>query len=167
MGTVEYESQVMSLLQYVTPLIKLYVQPGFDFDDLYQEAAFVVMRCLERDASRPVRYMKTFVNRSVRNRMIDLTRKSRLLVSLDAPTGERGIALADALLDARNPDPAMLSLAETVQHVAPIHREMLLSLAQGYDAHDIASAKHLTYDAAKMRVMRARLALCKVLAEEN
>ena len=163
------ESQVVSLLHHVTPLLRTFSQvPGLEYDDLAQEAALVVMHCLDRHTVQPVVYLKTFVHRSVHNRMIDLVRKRRPELSLDEPMGDGGCTLGDTLLDGKHPDPATcFQLAELLELVKPAYRDTLFALAAGYDAYDLAAPDHLSYDAAKMRASRARRALRKVLVEEE
>lgn len=167
MTSTERENQVVSLLHHVTPLVRTFSQvPGLEYDDLTQEAALVIMHCLDRHAAHPVVYLKTFVHRSVHNRMIDLVRKRRPELSLDEPMGDGGCTLADTLLDSHHPDPATcFHLAELLELVKPSYHETLFALAAGYDAYDIAASHHLSYDAAKMRASRARRALRAVLAE--
>ena len=114
MTTNERDSLVLFYLERVKPLLRAYAASAhLDYDDLYQDASIVVMRCLERKPGE-AHSLQAYIHTSVRNRIIDKIRYNqvRQAASLDAPLlhGESNTTLADLLPSAYSTDPLSVVL---------------------------------------------------------
>ncbi len=71
-----------------------------DAEDIIQDVMLNIFSAT--DVTRPIQNLSSYVYGALRNRVIDLLRKRRFDVSIDAPVaGEEGVSLADILSDAR------------------------------------------------------------------
>ena len=125
MTKAERETLVLSLLDYVTPLLRRYAvnyHQLLSFDDLYQDASIHIMRLI--DAGTPPEELQRYTYNRVRSRIIDrvkyLTR--RLSQSLDAPTHDQegSATFGDMLPSPYRVEPLTVLLAqEDIQALLP------------------------------------------------
>jgi DNA-directed RNA polymerase specialized sigma24 family protein len=122
MTSSERDQLVLSLLDYVTPLLRRYAANYcqlLNYDDLYQDASIHIMRLI--DAGTPPEELQRYAYNRVRSRTIDrikyLTR--RLAQSLDAPIDDQGSAtFADMLPSPYRVEPLTVILAQ--EHIASL-----------------------------------------------
>jgi DNA-directed RNA polymerase specialized sigma24 family protein len=130
--TAEREQIILSLLQYVEPLLHKHARAWhLDFDDLYQEASIQIMKLLNEDLAK-FRDLRAVASYCVRIRVIQIWRytRSREMQSLDAPlSAENGVTLADLLPSPYSADPATVvltrerleNLETSVRHMTGTH----------------------------------------------
>jgi RNA polymerase sigma factor (sigma-70 family) len=95
-----WEAERDRLVRYVRGLID--DAADRDGEDLVQDVIEAVLRQL--DLSRPIEDLSAYVYRALRNRVIDIFRKRRNTVSIDAPLGEDEELSQGSLLAAAAPD---------------------------------------------------------------
>jgi DNA-directed RNA polymerase specialized sigma24 family protein len=142
MTRAERDLLVLSLLDYVTPLLRLYsakYRQLLNFDDLYQDACIHIMGLV--DAGTPGSELQRYSYNRVRSRIIDkikyLTR--RLAQSLDAPAYDEtpgGVTIGDLLPSSYYAEPPAVLLAQE-------RITALLPLIAGLPRGRIATAQEL------------------------
>ncbi len=120
----ERETLVLSLLDYVTPLLHRYAakyRQLLNYDDLYQDACIHILRLI--DAGTPQEELQRYAYNRVRSRIIDqikyLTR--RLSQSLDAPMydqDQESATVGDLLPSPYRVEPLTVLLAQ--EHIATL-----------------------------------------------
>ena len=126
MTKAERDQLVLSLLDYVTPLLRRYAakyRQLLSYDDLYQDASIHILRLI--DAGTPPEELQRYAYNRVQSRIIDrikyLTR--RLAQSLDAPMydQDQGSTTFGDLLPCpyRVEPPAILIAQEHIQALLP------------------------------------------------
>src|SRR5215472_5189070 len=145
----ERDTLVLSLLNYVTPLLRRYAanyRQLLSFDDLYQDACIHILRLI--DAGTSPENLQRYAYNRIHSRIIDkikyLTR--RLSQSLDAPTSEQdqgSATLGDMLPCPYRVEPLTMILAqEDIQALLPRIATLprgRVSLAQELGATALAS----------------------------
>ena len=121
----ERDALVLSLLEYVTPLLRRYAAQYrrlLNYDDMYQDASVAILRLI--DAGTPESELKRFSYVRVRSRIIDKMKYQarRQAASLDAPlTNGTPATLADFIPSEYSIDPArVLVIKERLEEVYAI-----------------------------------------------
>jgi len=93
-----FKAEYGRMLRFVAVLID--DEADRDAEDVVQDVMLNIFDAA--DVTRPVNNLSSYIYGALRNRVIDLLRKRRFDVSIDAPiSGEEGQTLADVLSDSR------------------------------------------------------------------
>ena len=93
-----FKAEYGRMLRFVAVLID--DEADRDAEDVVQDVMLNIFDAA--DVTRPVNNLSAYIYGALRNRVIDLLRKRRFDVSIDAPiSGEEGQTLADVLSDSR------------------------------------------------------------------
>ena len=116
----EHDELVLSLLDYVTPLLRTYAakyRRFVNYDDLYQDASIHIMRLI--DAGTPAQELRRYAYNRVRSRIIDrlkYVRRRQAHQSLDAPlydqNQEGSATFGDLLASPYRVEPPAIILAQ-------------------------------------------------------
>jgi DNA-directed RNA polymerase specialized sigma24 family protein len=113
----ERDELVLSLLDYVTPLLQRYAAKYYrfvSFDDLYQEACIHIMKLI--DADIPAQELRRYSYNRVRSRVIDKLKylRRRTHQSLDIPISDQGggATFGDLIPSPYCAEPATILLAQ-------------------------------------------------------
>ncbi len=146
----ERDELVLTLLDYVTPLLRQYAaryRRFVSFDDLYQDACIHILRLI--DAGIPAHKLRHYSYSRVRSRIIDKLKylRRRAHQSLDTPTSGQnqrdGETLSDVLPSPYRAEPleillAQERIADLLSHIASVPHARV-ALAQELGATALAS----------------------------
>jgi RNA polymerase sigma factor (sigma-70 family) len=129
----ERDQLVLSLLDYVTPLLKRYAARNrqlVSYDDLYQDAAIHILRLI--DAGTPAQRLRSYAYNRVHSRIIDKLKylRRRQAESIDVPiySDEPESSLADLIPNPYSAEPPVILIAQ--ERIAALLPE-IMRLPQG------------------------------------